>query len=37
VDDDTVFPLLANMRSLLGQWRESVEGHGELVFYIDNC
>ena len=29
--------LLTNMQSLSEQWRESVGGHGELVFYVDNC
>lgn len=37
VDEDALFPLLANMQSLSEQWRESVGGHGELVFYVDNC
>jgi hypothetical protein len=37
VDEDTLFPLLAYMRSLSEQWRESVRGHWELVFYVDNC
>jgi hypothetical protein len=36
VDEDTLFPLLANMQSLSEQWRDSVGGHGELVFYVDN-
>jgi hypothetical protein len=32
VDEDALFPLLANMRSLSEQWKESMGGHGELVF-----
>ena len=37
VDDDALVPLLTNMQRLSEQWRESVGGHGELVFYVDNC
>jgi hypothetical protein len=30
-------PLLANMQGLSDEWRDSIEEHGELVFYVDNC
>jgi hypothetical protein len=36
VGEDALVPLLTNMQSLSELWRESVRGHGELVFYVDN-
>jgi hypothetical protein len=37
VERDALAPLVANMRSLSANWRDSIGEHGELVFYIDNC
>jgi hypothetical protein len=37
VELDALIPLVANMRSLSANWRDSIGEHGELVFYIDNC
>ena len=37
VDKNDLTALFDNMRTLVQQWRGSVGGHGELVFYIDAC
>jgi hypothetical protein len=35
IDKDALDALLGNMRSMARAWRQSIGGHGELVFYID--
>jgi hypothetical protein len=37
VNSDDLIALIDNMRSLSKEWRSSVGGRGELVFYIDAC
>ena len=37
INNNDLSTLIDNMRSLVKQWRSSIGGHGELVFYVDAC
>ena len=37
INKNDLSTLIDNMRGLVKQWRNSIGGHGELVFYIDAC